>query len=827
MDPSKIAEARKEGYSDKEIADFLASSNTKIGAARAEGYSDKEILDHLSPPRSLGRRALDTAADVAGTVAEGVNTGVNYLGTQAVKAASGLAGMPRAAGDAMNFISEKTGAPVASFGPPALLALAGKHLPSGDEISKSFFGATGAPEVSLPGPVGKEIDAGVQGLLTVPMTGGAGLPAYLAGALGGAASEVGGQLTEGTPYEIPARVGGAILGGGVGAGAGAVANKAGQVAKAAVAPFTESGRQNITARALRDAASNPDDAIAAMERYTIGREAFPDAVPGFKVNAGQASRDPGLMAVSETVPQSVRGYVAQSNNSEVVAALDRIGNGLDPKKMVAEIAKLDTGAAMRAQAALDALPAGVDAGTAGRAIQDALRGRYEALDAARSTAVNPLYEAARADTTRLKPWPLQVSTADAAAANKGDLKTAAQKVRSLLYDANGKVDRTPAGMMATRDALTDMIGSAEPGSKMQRMLMGFKDEVDNALAVVPPEKQARDTFAQMSRPLDVYRADKGYPFNANVIEKDRYGTNFMVPQERVPAMYFRPGDAGAATMKEFLGAQPTPQAIDAMRSFIADKARNAPDVKKFLQQNQQAIETLDPSLVRQLESAAATKSISEGFRASPAGQFINNDLDAAVKQALGARDSGKRLQELRMTVGGNPEAVGGLQRAIIDDFRQSASAPVASDAAGNPMVTSAGANRWLKSNRASVMNVLTTDQVKALDDIARNLENAAQPVPGRTGSPTFDRLATESILGALVSPRYADAAPLYAVRKALNLAYGGANEKVLDAVYAAIQDPKVATALMKKATPGNVKMIEPMLVSITRGAAVPATKGEQ
>lgn len=51
-----IAGARKEGYSDKEIADFLATQHKfNVDGARTEGYSDTEIADYLSayqPPQT-------------------------------------------------------------------------------------------------------------------------------------------------------------------------------------------------------------------------------------------------------------------------------------------------------------------------------------------------------------------------------------------------------------------------------------------------------------------------------------------------------------------------------------------------------------------------------------------------------------------------------------------------------------------------------------------------------------------------------------------------------------------------------------------------------
>ena len=47
-----VVGARKSGYSDAEIADYLGSqSKFDVGGARSSGYSDSEIIDHLSAVR--------------------------------------------------------------------------------------------------------------------------------------------------------------------------------------------------------------------------------------------------------------------------------------------------------------------------------------------------------------------------------------------------------------------------------------------------------------------------------------------------------------------------------------------------------------------------------------------------------------------------------------------------------------------------------------------------------------------------------------------------------------------------------------------------------
>lgn len=812
--------ARKAGYSDAEIADYLGkSAGFDVSGARSAGYSDAEIVKHLSGPGpSLGERIVKGAKDAGGALLNAKETAGNYRDTQFSKGIGAVAGLPRLVGDVSKWAEEKTGVPtsVLPVVGPALTAM--RHLPTGEDASKTMLGVAasrpGFKETNLH-PV---VDAGVQAAFAGPLVGAGGFMGPFANVGGAIASEAAGEATKGSDIEPYARIAGGV----VGAGAPYGIRYAWNAGEAAVSPFTAGGREKIVGKTLVNQSADAPAAISRMENYST-------PVPGFQIPAGKASRDPGLMALEEVAAAKTPGMraVVDNNNAVLSRALDALESGGDPKRFVAEIAKQDAAAAMRAQAALDALPAGADAAAAGEAVRNALRGRFDALVSARTEATRPLYEAAKADPTPVEPFPLMMSTADAVAANKGDLKTAAQSVRSLLFKADGKPDRSAAGMMATRDAITDMIGSAQPGSKQQQMLMSFKDEVDAALAVVPPERAARQKFAEMSRPLDAFSAEKGNPFVANVIEKDRYGSGFILPAERVPSQFFRSGDAGAATMKEFLAANAGNKgAIDSMRSFISGKARDAKDVKAFLQQNRPAIEALDPALARQLEEAATTKGLAAGFRTSPAGKFIDGDLDAAVRSTLGAPDSVKRMQALRMAVGNNEEAVAGLRRAVLEDFKTAASSRVSGDASGNARLTANGAATWLEKNRGAAANVLTPDQVKALEAVTKALKDQAATIPGRTGSPTFDRLATESIIGALVSPRFADAPVLSSVNRALGLAYGGANEATMNRLFEVIQDPKVAAALMKKATAGNVRMIEPILATTAKSLPVSQAVGQ-
>ena len=99
------------------------------------------------------------------------------------------------------------------------------------------------------------------------------------GVVPGAASDWAGQLTQGTPIEPYARVVGAV-GGGLAPAVGQVAKLAG---KSFLEPFSEEGRQNIAARGLRDAFTDPRQAQIDLEAAKATQqpgagmgETFPD-----------------------------------------------------------------------------------------------------------------------------------------------------------------------------------------------------------------------------------------------------------------------------------------------------------------------------------------------------------------------------------------------------------------------------------------------------------------------------------------------------------------------------------------------------------------------
>jgi len=698
--------ARKEGYSDAEIADYLASQKKfDVGGARNEGYSDAEIIKHLagSGP-SLARQAWDAAKEVPGAVSDFAGRASDYRDTQFAKAMGGVAGIPRAVSDAAGWAADKIDPSVRSavsglpiIGPALGLASQG---PTAQEASNWMMDRNKARPDFTERNTTPIVDAAVQSAFSGPLMGMGGKMGPIINAAGAAGSEATGELAHNymPDWETPARILGAVVGG----SAPIAARAAVQPVKAAIAPFTDAGKEAIAGKALRSAAADPERAIQNIDSYQAGKAAFPDAVPGFSINAGQASRDPGLMAAAEVAAAKNPGMRAQvdANNTIVEDAMKRIGANLP------------------------------DAGLSGPTIQRELGATVEGLKGVRAMETNPLYDAARNSPTPVKPFPLLAYTADTIAANKGEPANVMEKARSLLFttDKNGRViaDRSAKGMMATREALNDMLSNQELGNHSRSLLQEMKQKVDDVLNAVPQAKAANARYAELSKPLDPFNPDLGdlNKTMGKIVERDQFGKDYVTPAEKVPSMLMKGGDL------------------------------SAPMVAKL--------------------------------------------MDAS---------------------GGNPAIRDAMRSAYLADFKKAAASKVMEDATGNARYTANGAATWMEKHGAGAKNVLTPEQYAALEDIRRNLSDQAQTIPGRTGSPTFDRLATDSIIGAATNPAYAKVPFLNSIRKALGVATSGADEAIASRVYEALADPAVAKALMMKATPGNAKMAEPVLNKLLLSAA--------
>jgi hypothetical protein len=211
------------------------------------------------------------------------------------------------------------------------------------------------------------------------------------------------------------------------------------------------------------------------------------------------------------------------------------------------------------------------------------------------------------------------------------------------------------------------------------------------------------------------------------------------------------------------------------------------------------------------------KSVADVIAKDDFGKGYLMPAEKVTSQFIKAGDlSAPAVNKALMAAGNDPTVKASLASAYLQNFREAVGNSVQKDGPGqgNPMMNAAPAAKWLENHSAGASKVLTPDQMAALKEISGNLSAQAQAVPGRVGSPTFDRLATNSILSEMVGPNLGKAPFMHSINKVLGFVYGGSNEAAMNKLYEALADPAVASALMKKATPGNVKMAAPVLARL-------------
>ena len=254
-----------------------------------------------------------------------------------------------------------------------------------------------------------------------------------------------------------------------------------QVTKSLLDPFRASGRDQIIGKALVRAAGNGSD--DAIRNLSTARS----SIPGLQPTAAEVARNPGI------------------------AALQRTATAIDPVAMNAGVARQ----AANNEARIAALRA--------------LAGDKEASIAAREAATDALYAAAHGKTITLTPelesliqrpvMQSAISQAKNLAANEGSrfsLKAGTPAQPSALLGANGApIVITPAqpGSLIGRDAHTikralddtieGLAGQQGLGRNAKRAATSTKEaflgEVEKQ---VPEYGLARQTFAQMSRPIN-------------------------------------------------------------------------------------------------------------------------------------------------------------------------------------------------------------------------------------------------------------------------------------------------------------------------------------
>lgn len=255
--------------------------------------------------------------------------------------------------------------------------------------------------------------------------------------------------------------GGAATGAAFGAGGealGRVASAAYAGGKAALEPVTQRGRERILRRTLQRFATDPNAVRAAAQNPQV-------LVPGAMPTLAEATLDPGIAQLQRgamSASPDVANALAQSRGNQVAAY----------------------------RQALDDLSGA---------------GRRPGLEQARETTADALYERARQEPLQMTP---QLQPQVQALLERPSIQRAIGEAQNLARE-RGMVINDPAGsaagLMYVDRALSDQIGNAvrSGDANLAGALRGTQEELRTLLdQIAPSYGQARQTYAQMSRPIN-------------------------------------------------------------------------------------------------------------------------------------------------------------------------------------------------------------------------------------------------------------------------------------------------------------------------------------
>lgn len=370
---------------------------------------------------------------------------------------------------------------------------------TGAGVAGNVLGQIGT--ATLPGAA---IAKGAQG---IPMLARAGSALYapqtvLEAAAGGALQGAVQPVPTGESRTLNAAIGAA------GGAALPTAVQAGSIIKGAVSPFFQGGREQIAGRALQRFATDPN-AIAGAAGQAL--------VKGSTPTLAEATGDIGLAQLQRSL----------RNNPDANAAITNrlMGNQ---------------------QARLDALQ-----GIAGDP------GQREFFDAARQSAASQLYQKAFDETPAMTPW---IKGQLTALQKRPSFQTALPMAQDRALEEGLKLDPSNVTQVVhyTKMALDDMIGAAKTSGRpgQAAAIQGTRDKLVSLIEskdFSPSYREARDTYAQMSKPINQMDVGQELYNRLQPALADFGATGRLTPQKYAEAL--RNGDMTARKATGFSGAK--------------------------------------------------------------------------------------------------------------------------------------------------------------------------------------------------------------------------------------------------------------------------------
>jgi hypothetical protein len=410
--------------------------------------------------------------------------------------------------------------------------------------------------------------------------------------------------------------------GGVSAAAIPTAVRAARVARALMDPFSDAGQQRIIGRAMSSAAGTPQDAATALQNM---RNAQP-LVPGSMPTAAMAAQNPGL------------------------AALERTATATDPVAMNAMVQRLAQNSTARSSALQGLAPDRAAAVNAREAATQALYGQANQAQIAMTPELQALMQ-------------------------RPSVTGAVERAQKLAAEQGATLGVTPTGMTGRDAHLVKMglddLANASPatgigGNELRAIQSTRGDFLDEIGKQVPEYTQARQTYAQMSRPIN----------QADVVEEiGKRATNFrgdMTPAAFTRAIDDKTAQAVTGQVNATMAGVMEPaqmQTLDAIRKDLlrqdfaqtAGRGVGSDTVQKLAYSNLMGSSGL-PAW-----ATALPRSIGVGGIAQRMGDLAyksaNEEMSARLAQALLDPQAAAALMQAGMVTPGMQRLVNGVTRS--------------------------------------------------------------------------------------------------------------------------------------------------------------------
>lgn len=765
--PFDLEGARKAGYSDAEIADFLgADKKFDVPGARKAGYSDAEIIEHFGTPtgilssnppkptlgqsfvRGLGlgtRDAIEGVGQLPGMLYDAarlpgqlITKGINALAPTQQSLSGMVTGQaPKPAWQIPEGYSSKD---VLTGTADAL------GLPNPETQGERLSGDVGRNVASLIPSMG--MGAAIKGMgKTGELLGNALASAPWSQILGAGGAGYAGGLAREAELGPAAQFGASLAGGITGAAVPGALSLTGRALSSAIQPFRQGGRESIVAEALLRNSSDPE---TLATRLRAGADDAEARLPGSPVTSAIAARDPQMLVLEN----GLRSDAQAAGGMSPAAAIRDVEAQRNANRLsvVEALVKQQSDPTARGMTLRDALGFGKGA-----------EGAKQAMDA----RTNQLYGAIPKD-------------------NKVPLAPLVEELADIEKTYFGTLS---GGMPAPLRAVADDIKGLMRGTAGRTGAPPNIPGMSNAPLINPPAPVPRNA----------------------VTEVDWQALQNL--RSRVGAIGGEAAQAGnapvAAAAKRLtgvidnLGTSPEWQAATAQRSAVG----------QALERNAQGISATGQIMNRDQWGnpiMAADKVPNTAIASPGAARQVLGAFDKAVTDATAAGLPAERIAVLQQQA---QTARQTLRDQFAENMNRAASTTsTVADAQGNTatQLSSAQFSRWWEKNRATADVLFDGAERKTLDRLAADFAETTLTNQGRArGSDTAQNLSVGNFIarltGGVMDPQNPLAQSLVKLGPVSRWLYQSSDDAMRQMMVQAVRDPKFAAQLIDKASPASLE----------------------